>query len=327
MARKKSNNTIKQTSMFIRNVPKMPEGYYSGDKPNMNLRKFVEDHLCNKPDGLETDEYDVQGFDKPLSIENRRDPYNDLHIYWSKKPYQAIREYIKHFTKPGDLVLDSYSGSGSTALAALIEGRKAIAIDRSPAATFITKNYCTPIDPIALCKSFEQLKSTIRSEVDWLYETRCDRCGGKAQTSYTVYSQVYQCPRCLSKVALYDCIDVEGVTASGKPKKKVVCPHCYKNNFSEEIGTRQEKLGIIPAMISYTCENNCIPIRGERRHNDVDAKKREYFTRYDEEKLREIEQKEIPYWYPTDRMLHAPEVRRTLGNAVASISLRNFDGC
>src|SRR5260221_1929848 len=42
-----------------------------------------------------------------------------------------------------DFLLDPMCGSGGTALAALMEGRTAIAIDRSPAATFITKNYCT----------------------------------------------------------------------------------------------------------------------------------------------------------------------------------------
>ena len=42
-------------------------------------------------------------------------------------------------------MLDPFCGSGGIALAALMEGRKAIAIDRSPAATLITKNYCTPV--------------------------------------------------------------------------------------------------------------------------------------------------------------------------------------
>ncbi len=91
-----------------------------------------------------------------------------------------------------------------------MEGRKAIAIDRSPAATFITKNYCTPVDVHELQRAFEELKRKVKPEIDWLYETKCDRCGGKATTAYTVYSQVFQCPRCLEKVPLFDCVEVEG---------------------------------------------------------------------------------------------------------------------
>ena len=68
-------------------------------------------------------------------------------------------QYIRHYTQPGDLVLDPFCGSGGTALAALMEGRKAIAIDRSPAATFITKNYCTPVDPDELQPAFEELQA------------------------------------------------------------------------------------------------------------------------------------------------------------------------
>src|SRR6202040_2504508 len=114
--------------------------------------------------------------------------------------------------------LDSFCGSGGTALAALLEGRNAIAIDRSPAATFITKNYCTPVNPDALREALRKLQLKVEPEINFLYETVCDRCGRKAMTGYTVYSQVFQCSRCLTKVSLFDCVEVEGKTGGGKPK-------------------------------------------------------------------------------------------------------------
>ena len=36
----------------------MPEGYYSGDKPNPNLRRFVEENAT--PYDPEADDYDVR---------------------------------------------------------------------------------------------------------------------------------------------------------------------------------------------------------------------------------------------------------------------------
>jgi len=290
-------------SLFKKDVPKMPESYYSGDKPNPNLRAFVEQHIKDRPYDPETDDYDVPAFDKPIETTKATAIYN-MHTYWSKKPHDAIRQYIRHYTKPGDLVLDPFCGSGGTALAALMEGRKAIAIDRSPAATFITKNYCTPVDVDELQRAFEELKRKVKPEIDWLYETRCDRCGGKATTAYTVYSQVFQCPRCLEKVPLFDCVEVEGKTAKAKPKKISACPYCHKRSIVEEISTRGKKFGAVPVLVSYLCENGCKPARTERRHNDPDQKKREYFEKYDLGKIREIEAKEIPHWYPKDRMMH-----------------------
>ena len=281
----------------------MPDGYYAGDQPNPNLRAFVEQHLAEHPYDLATDDYDVPAFDQPIETTKATAIYN-MHTYWSKKPHDAIRQYIRHYTQPGDLVLDPFCGSGGTALAALMEGRKAIAIDRSPAATFITKNYCTPVDVDALQAAFDELKRKVKPEIDWLYATRCDRCGGPATTAYTVYSQVFQCPRCLEKVPLFDCVEVQGRTAKGKPKKVRVCPHCYERGIEEEISTRSEKFGAVPVLVSYLCEDECKPARGERRHNDPDRRKREYFEKYDLGKIKEIQGKDIPHWHPPHRMMN-----------------------
>lgn len=300
---KSSRKTIGQKSLFGGAAPKMPDGYYSGDKPNPNLHAFVEGHLRERPYDPATDKYEVPAFNKPIETTKATAIYN-MHTYWSKKPHDAIREYIRHYTQPGDLVLDPFCGSGGTALAALMEGRHAIAIDRSPAATFITKNYCTPVDPDELRDAFEQVRAKVKDKIDWLYETRCDRCGGKATTEYTVYSQVFQCPRCLEKMPLFDCDEVDGETAAGKPKKINVCPHCHKRGHEEEISTRTTRFGSIPVLVSYVCESGCKPARGERRHDDAGKKKREYFQQYDLGKLKEIDQKEIPHWYPPHRMMN-----------------------
>ena len=60
----------------------------------------------------------------------------------------------------------------------------------------------------------------------------------------------------------------------------------------------------IPVLVSYLCEEGCKPKRAERRHNDPDPKKREYFQKYDLAKIAEIEAKPIPYWYPPHRMMN-----------------------
>ena len=90
--------------------------------------------------------YNVPAFIHPITTTKASAIYNMHSYHQGKKPHDAIRQYIRHYTEVGDLVLDPFCGSGGTALAALLEGRRAIAVDRSPAATFITKNYITPVD-------------------------------------------------------------------------------------------------------------------------------------------------------------------------------------
>jgi DNA modification methylase len=297
----KTKTSAQQPSLFKREIPHMPEGYYSSG-PNPNLRRFVEEHAT--PYDPETDDYHVPPFDQPITTTKATAIYN-MHTYWSKKPHDAIRQYIRHYTQPEDIVLDPMCGSGGAALAALMEGRAAIAIDLSPAATFITKNYCTPVDVEELQRAFEELQAKVKPEMDWLYETRCDRCDGRATTGYTVYSYVFQCTRCLEKVPLFDCVDAEGQTATGRPKKIKACPYCYARGHIEEISTtRSQRFDSVPVLVSYRCEEGCKPKRGERRHNDSDRKKRAFFEKYDMGKLRQIETKEIPYWYPSHRMMN-----------------------
>jgi DNA modification methylase len=298
---KKRNNSGQRTFDAFRSARAIPSGYYSGDKPNPNLRSFVAQK--STPYDPATDDYEVPAFNQPIETTKATAIYN-MHVYWSKKPHQAIRQYIRHYTKPGDIVLDPFCGSGGTAVSALLDGRKAIAIDRSPAATFIAKNHCTPVDPDKLRSAFQRVRQAVQKEIEWLYGTRCDRCGGKAMTGYTVYSQVFQCPRCLSKIPLYDCGTEDSETAAGKAKSVNVCPTCQANGFTEVIRSQSEKFGFVPVKVVYHCEDGCKPTRDVREHNDSSPEKRSYFEKYDLGKVGEIELKEIPHRFPHHRMMN-----------------------
>ena len=294
MAKKYSNSERKLFDSHAA-VPSMVDGYFSGDQPNPRLRDLVEQIV--KPYDSSLDSYAVAAFDQPITTTRGTSIFN-MHTYWSKKPHDAIRQYIRHYTEVGDIVLDPFSGSGGTALAALLDDRNAIAIDRSPAATFITYNYCNPIPARELHEAFSLLLAKVGKEIEALYETRCDRCGGSASVSYTVLSQLFQCPRCLKKIALFDCVESEGKTNAGKPKNVNVCPHCFEKGHKEIIRSQSEKFGFVPVETCYGCHNGCKPRRATRCHNDADKKKREFFAKYDLSKLSEINEGTVPYPYP-----------------------------
>ena len=50
----------------------------------------------------------------------------------TEKPLTAIMRLVEAFSKPGDLVLDPFVGSGTTAVAAKRLGRRYIGIDIEP---------------------------------------------------------------------------------------------------------------------------------------------------------------------------------------------------
>jgi DNA modification methylase len=49
------------------------------------------------------------------------------------KPPELARHFIRLHTKPGDLVLDPFMGGGSTAVAAIAEGRRFVGVELDPA--------------------------------------------------------------------------------------------------------------------------------------------------------------------------------------------------
>ena len=110
-----------------------------------------------------------------------------MHKFWARKPHNVVGEYIEHYSKKGDIVLDPFVGSGVTAIEALKRGRKAIAIDLDPISTFITRMTLIPAEPKEIAKAYEEVKRRVRNDISKLYETKCPKCGKKAITICSIW--------------------------------------------------------------------------------------------------------------------------------------------
>lgn len=76
-------------------------------------------------------------FNNELSYEDYKSYYleNVLHSddHPTPKPLEIMLKQVKVFSKPGDLILDTYSGSGTTAIACIQTGRNFIGIEKKKA--------------------------------------------------------------------------------------------------------------------------------------------------------------------------------------------------
>ncbi|MCZ2299547.1 MAG: type I restriction enzyme HsdR N-terminal domain-containing protein, partial [Chitinophagales bacterium] len=81
-----------------------------------------------------------------------------VHGYFTKQTWNVVQEYIKNFSKPGDLVLDPFGGSGVTVIEAIMSGRKGINIDINPMAVFLVKSLIAPITQNELKNAFNRVK-------------------------------------------------------------------------------------------------------------------------------------------------------------------------
>ena len=151
------------------------------------LKEFLAAHV--RPYDPETDDYGRPPFAADIK-EGKNDPIYNAHSYHTKVPPRSIIPYILHYTRPGDLVLDPFCGSGMTGVSAqmcanppadLLEQfpelkdrvgpRACILNDLSPAACHIAYNYNTPVDVDALKREFERIKLAVKDEFDRLYGT------------------------------------------------------------------------------------------------------------------------------------------------------------
>ncbi|MBL8599933.1 MAG: helix-turn-helix domain-containing protein [Devosia sp.] len=152
---------------------------------------------------------------------SRGSPFYLAHSYHTKVPPEAIRPFILHFSKPGDVVLDPFCGSGMTGVASSMEGRKTILNDLSPAAVHLAWNHTRPIGPQVLTKAFDSIASNLQTQFDALYSTLDDR-GRAANIRWTVWSTTHQCPVCSHQFALWDTMDKK----SGRMGRATACPKC-----------------------------------------------------------------------------------------------------
>ncbi len=97
-----------------------------------------------------------------------------MHKYWSKKPFNVIDRYIQTYTKPDDIVLDPFLGSGISSIESIFSNRRTVGIDINPMSTFITKQMLENIDPKVIDEEFLKLQDVLRKQIDSLYEIQVD---------------------------------------------------------------------------------------------------------------------------------------------------------
>ncbi|MDR2346608.1 MAG: type I restriction enzyme HsdR N-terminal domain-containing protein [Planctomycetaceae bacterium] len=79
--------------------------------------------------------------------------------YFTRQVWNVVAEYIRNYSKTGDVILDPFGGSGVTAIEALMNSRKAIHVDLNPLSTFIVDSLIAPVNIADLQTAFDAVVS------------------------------------------------------------------------------------------------------------------------------------------------------------------------
>ena len=137
--------------------------------------------------------------------------------YPSKIFYKNIQKYIRSYTQEGGVVLDTCAGSGSTGIAALLEGRKAVLMDDSPLAVNMEYNLVNYVDLQLLDREYKSLINKLEPIINGIYITQMSD-GTEGYSEVIIASNVYTCPNCHKEIVLYK-------NETGK-RSEYKCPHC-----------------------------------------------------------------------------------------------------
>ncbi len=173
----------------------------------------------------------------------RSDPVYMAHAYLTKVPVAAITPFIEAFTKPGDVVLDPFAGSGMTGVAAAVTGRRAQLFDISVLGRHIGANYVNLVDPDMMHHHGEAVLENAARRVGNAYGARCEACGSAAELVKTVWSAVLECQACSEGVNYYRALE-----AAGWAKQRMTCPSC-----GTRFGARCRRLAEEPVLDSIRC--------------------------------------------------------------------------
>ena len=219
-----------------------PPFYTACPNPWLNdfIKEWEEEKIQLEKEGKRNTDFVV---DEPYAVdvsEGKNNPFYNAHSYHTKVPHPAIMRYLLHYTEPGDIIFDGFSGTGMIGVACnecanpdpklkfklenennVVWGkRNAILGELSPFASFITYNYNRTFDNIKFIDRAKSILKEVKLEYKWLYETKIN--SSINDVIYYVWSEFISCGNCNSEISYWSAF----VNDDFSVKKKFSCKNC-----------------------------------------------------------------------------------------------------
>jgi adenine-specific DNA methylase len=100
-------------------------------------------------------------------------PMYNWHKFWSRKTWNVVGEFIRTYSKEGEIVFDPFGGSGVVAMEALKNKRRVVICDLLPVANEIARLTIKPVSETELFNAFKRVEAKVKNRILDLYKTRC----------------------------------------------------------------------------------------------------------------------------------------------------------
>lgn len=307
--------------------------------PNPWLNDFVNEWEDEKKDlemqGKRISDLDIRiPFSADINAKKNHQVYN-AHSYHTKVPHQIIMKYFLYYTQPGDIILDTFGGTGMTGVAAnycenpdekdvfemksefqklnykmqKFGARRVVQGDLSPLASFIGYNHTNVTDLKSFKRVAEKIFKLVYENHNHLFKTYINSDVG--EINYVIWSENLVCPSCSEIFNYWE----ESVIEMGNVRKEFKCPGCgvflkkskggnkstllaekhFETEFDALQGSTVKKYSLKPVLINAT-------LKGKRIWKKPDGS--------DLKIIEECENSDILLKTPSYRMPAGDEARR-----------------
>ncbi|MBY0050948.1 DNA methyltransferase [Brevibacillus agri] len=290
--------------------------------PNPWINDFVAYWNLNTTKSSNSEEYHREPLAKDIS-EGKNDPVYTAHTYHTKVPHKAIMRYILHYTEPGDIIFDGFSGSGMTGVAGNgcsdkdylstftddfhnIGDRLVILNDLSPVSAHISSGFNHLVFNDSVTNELRSLIDELENKHNWMYQTLHGPNNDKGTINYVIYSDVFICPECNNEINFWDsAVNRE----TGEVKEEFACSNCgvkvMKKDLEKSLEVKYDKINkvtyhqnkLVPVIINYS-------INGKRFEKVPDE--------HDFELLSKIDDVDIDSFIPNNDLIPGDEIGRLL---------------
>lgn len=129
-------------------------------------------------------------------------PVYKMHKYFARRPQNVFRELVKNYSKPGDTILDVFCGGGVTLFEGTSVGRKVIANDINPLATFVSDMEVTQVDKDIYLSTIADIRDEVEILSNRFFSTHNRDNGKLLPVRWFELAYKVECPKCGAEIVL-----------------------------------------------------------------------------------------------------------------------------
>jgi putative DNA methylase len=188
-----------------------------------------------------------------------------MHKYFARRPQNVFQWLIETYSRPNEIILDCFCGGGVSLFEGLSIGRKVIAVDINPLATFISDCQTTKVSIEHYKSLMEEIRDRVYGFTRTFFTTTCRECSLPVDVRWFELAYLVDCKECNRQTVLSH--ERKRVRVDKVINGVYRCEHCENVISAAESPRRGYRL----LSVTYKCKECRTQLKTPPNNNDHKA--------------------------------------------------------